>query len=531
VRDIELTADDFMFFVERAVNGMRDILTELGDELANQAPDWPGANTPYAVLTHCLGVIGYWGGHVVAGREVHRDRDSEFTASGPVAELTDRIPGVLTQLREDIAASQAGAGLAREPTASTFQSDRPLTRDGALVHILEELAQHRGQLEGVRDALLARKTQNSSFSELSMSWLRAKRGIKWHGPGPALLPAWVADMDFPVAPVIADAIGGAVSRGDLGYPDWDENPLAGPFAERMSARYGWSPDPGQVRGVIDIIQGLQIVLSLTTQPGDGVATFVPCYPPFLETITAMRRRLVPIRLTPDGGWDRDVPPARVLLLVNPHNPTGKTFDADELACIAELADRQDLTVVCDEIHAELVHRPSRHRPFATFSPRRAVTLTSASKAFNVAGLRAAIAHVGPDELRAAWDAQPPEYYGTPNVLGVEATLAAWRHGQPWLDAVTTYLTGQRDHLFRRLAELPGVTAVPPRAGYLAWLDWSGAGLPEAPAAWFREHAGVELSPGSDFGAGNEDYARLNFATSRDVLDQIIDALRDALARR
>jgi bifunctional pyridoxal-dependent enzyme with beta-cystathionase and maltose regulon repressor activities len=187
-----------------------------------------------------------------------------------------------------------------------------------------------------------------------------------------------------------------------------------------------------------------------------------------------------------------------------------------------------MIVVSDEIHAELVHRPNRHLPFATFSPRRTVTVTSASKSFNVAGLRAAVAHVGPDALRRAWDARPPEFYGTPNVLGVEATLAAWRHGQPWLDSVTAYLTGQRDHLFTRLAELPGVTAVPPKAGYLAWLDCGGAGLRETPAAWFREHAKVELNEGSDFGADSERYVRLNFATSRDVLDQIVDAMRDAL---
>jgi Protein of unknown function (DUF664) len=154
--------------------------------------------------------VGYWGGHVVAGREVHRDRDAEFTASGSVAELRDRIPGVLAQLREDIAASTAGTGLAAEPTASTFRSDRPLSRDGALMHLYEEVAQHHGQMEGLRDALLAsdasEKTLKSSFSEIEMSWLRAKHSEKWHGPGPGLLPAWVADMDFPVA------------RGDLGYP-------------------------------------------------------------------------------------------------------------------------------------------------------------------------------------------------------------------------------------------------------------------------------------------------------------------------
>jgi cystathionine beta-lyase len=159
---------------------------------------------------------------------------------------------------------------------------------------------------------------------------------------------------------------------------------------------------------------------------------------------------------------------------------------------------------------------------------RTVTVTSATKAFNIAGLRAAVAHVGPDSLRAAWDDQPPDLFGATNVLGVEATRAAWRDGGDWLAATVEHLRAQRDHLIDRLADLPGVTMRRPEAGYLAWLDCSAAGIDGDPADFFRQHARVELSPGPDFGPGNEHFARLNFATSRAVLDEIVDRMAGAL---
>jgi bifunctional pyridoxal-dependent enzyme with beta-cystathionase and maltose regulon repressor activities len=345
-------------------------------------------------------------------------------------------------------------------------------------------------------------------------------------------------MDFPVAPAIRDAVLATVDRGDLGYPDWPTNPLAQPFSHRMRTRYGWSPDPAHVRGVTDLIQAAQIVISLATEPGDGVVVHVPAYPPFLAAIAGMGRRLVPAPMRPDGpaswSWDHDRldaeltrTGARLLLLVNPHNPTGRVFTRAELRGISDLAHRHDLIVFSDEIHAELTHRPYRHIPFASLDAEtadRTVTVTSATKAFNIAGLRTALAHVGPPELRRLWDAQPPDLFGMLNVLGVEATLAAWEHGDGWLADLNTHLLLQRDQLVAGLAEAPGLTMRRPEAGYLAWLDCSGAGLSEDPAAWFRRHARVELNPGPTFGPGNDHYARLNFATTTEVLTQITDQL-------
>lgn len=377
-----------------------------------------------------------------------------------------------------------------------------------------------------------------------IEWLRAKRGVKWHRPGADTLPAWVADMDFPVAEPIVEAIRAVVDRGDLGYPDWPGHPLAHAFAARMEARHGWAPDPGHVRGITDLIQALQLVLHLATEPGDGVIAHVPNYPPFLATLSTMHRPLLAAPISAQGDtwrWDaerlrRDAARgrARVLLLVNPHNPSGRAFTRAELEQFAALADELDLLVVSDEIHAELVHDPARHIPFASLSPataRRTVTVTSATKAFNIAGLRTAVAHVGPPELRRRWDAEPPDLYGAVNVLGVEATLAAWRDGDDWLARLQAHLADRRDRVGKWVDGTDGVEWRPPEAGYLAWLDCAGLALPAPAGEWFRRHAAVELSAGPEFGPGNEGCVRLNFATSGAVLDEILARMTAALERR
>jgi cystathionine beta-lyase len=229
-----------------------------------------------------------------------------------------------------------------------------------LMHILEEIAQHRGQLEVMRDVLMAAAVPVGAPSpfEPPMAWLRGKRGIKWRRPGPSQLPAWVADMDFPVATPIRSAIIDAVDRGDLGYPDWSTpHPLATPFANRMRQRFGWNADPERVRGLTDVIQGLEIVLDLATEPGDGVVMQEPNYRPFRLAVPAMQRRAVRLHVVTDAdSWRLDLDrleadlatqPARVLLLVNPHNPTGRVLRRDELQALAALAERHDLLVVSD----------------------------------------------------------------------------------------------------------------------------------------------------------------------------------------
>ncbi|WAL68146.1 aminotransferase class I/II-fold pyridoxal phosphate-dependent enzyme [Amycolatopsis cynarae] len=384
------------------------------------------------------------------------------------------------------------------------------------------------------------------FDDLRVADLRKSHGVKWGRVTGDVLPAWVADMDFPVPEVVSDAIGEAIRNGALGYPDWpDGNPLRAAFAQRMRERHGWEIDPAAVREHTDLIQGLQLLLHLATSPGDAVAVQTPNYPPFLATITTMGRRRVdsPWKRTADG-WEPDIAglaravaahDCRVLLLVNPHNPTGRVFTRDELGEIAALARRHDLLVISDEIHAELTHAPHRHIPFASLSEdtaKRTVTLTSAGKAFNLAGLRCSVVHYGPPRLLAVRDAQPPDLYGTVSTLGVAGTLAAWRHGAGWQARLARVLDRNRQRVADAFGEWAGAAAEPPpQAGYLYWFRADHLGVSAAdPVAEVLERAGVLLDGGAGFGADGQAHLRLNFATGAAVLEELLARL-GALVRR
>jgi cysteine-S-conjugate beta-lyase len=365
--DVASSVDNHVYFIDRALDGMTRTLTELGDDLVVVRPELPGANTPYGLVTHCLGVVEYWAGHVIAGRTVQRDRPAEFRARGTVAEAIAHIDAARLRLRADLSEIDPSSPPRNPPDPEFLGTDRALDQGGVLLHVFEELAQHHGQLEITRDVLLSAAPPVGARSpfEPSIAWLREKRGVKWRRPGRGQLPAWVADMDFPVAAPIRSAIIDAVDRGDLGYPDWSApHPLATPFADRMRQRFGWHADPDHVRGLTGVIQGLQIVLDLVTAPGDGVILQEPNYRPFRLAIPTMNRQAVQLHVVPDAdSWRLDLDrleadlatrPARVLLLVNPHNPTGRVLRRDELQALAAVAERHDLLVVSDEIHADLV---------------------------------------------------------------------------------------------------------------------------------------------------------------------------------
>lgn len=375
--------------------------------------------------------------------------------------------------------------------------------------------------------------------------LRQRVGIKWARAGADVLPGWIADMDFPV-PESVRAVLRRAADGDLGYPAWedrpDRNPLQEAFANRMRDRYDFTVDPDDVYVFTELIQVLQIVLQLMTKPGDAVAVHTPAYPPFLQTLEDMGRRLVPIPMIARAdGWRFDVDRmaedidrnnCRALILVNPNNPTGHMFDRDELSAIAEIACRHDLFVISDEIHSELTHERHRHIPIASLGPEiagRTVTLNSASKAFNLAGLRCCVAHVGDSRVRAALDAQPPLIYGQVSALSVLATCTAWQEGAEWLAATRRTLTSNRDLVATSLP--PEIRFHRPEAGYLAWLDCRALELDQDPAAFFLEHAKVRLLPGPDFGPGGTGFARLNFATFPPVLEDMLGRLRNAVQHR
>ncbi|MEV0229763.1 aminotransferase class I/II-fold pyridoxal phosphate-dependent enzyme [Nonomuraea sp. NPDC050786] len=354
-------------------------------------------------------------------------------------------------------------------------------------------------------------------------------GIKWAEVEPGVIPAWVADMDLSTAPEVIEALRQRAS-GDLGYPTWLDQPTAGPlaeaFAERMTNRYGWAADPSLVRSFSDVNQALQVFLQIWTQPGDGVALHTPAYHPFLTTLDVMERPLRPIQFEPDGeSWRFEVPDlsgCRVLLLVNPHNPTGRVFTREELTALAEQVERHDLLVLSDEIHADLTYEPHRHIPFATILPERTVTLTSATKAFNLGGIRCSIAHVGHAGARKALEAQPPFVYGSANLFGVEATVAAWRHGDAWLESTRALLDRNRRTIASRLPSSVGYRL--PEATYLAWLHVGRPGMAEV----YEREAKVRLNDGSIFGPGGEEHVRLNFATTEPILSEILDRLARVL---
>ena len=383
------------------------------------------------------------------------------------------------------------------------------------------------------------------FDRLDLAALRRRRGEKWQLYGPDVLPAWVAEMDFPLCEPVRRVLETALEIDDLGYPlDVKPDTLPAAFAERMASRFGWRPDPRRVEVLTDVVQGIYVAIDQFSAPGEGVVVQTPIYPPFLIAVRELSRRLVEAPLVAGHSrYEIDFdqlraaidPTTRVFLLCNPQNPTGRVFERRELESLAELAIARDLVVVADEIHADLVYDGRRHIPFASLSPEveaRTLTLTSATKAFNIPGLRCAIAHFGSDALRKRFDRVPRHVRGGLGSLGQAATIAAWREGQPWLDAVLAYLDGNRRRVANFVAErMPGVRSFVPEATFLAWLDCRGLELEASPHQFFLEHARVALSDGSVFGAPGRGFARLNFATSRPLLDEIITRIEKSLRER
>jgi cystathionine beta-lyase len=382
----------------------------------------------------------------------------------------------------------------------------------------------------------------SPFDVLDVADLRRRRGVKWTQYPPDVLPAWIADLDFAPAPPIRRVLEEMVAIGDLGYPvrPW-LNPLPGLFAERQATRYGWRPDPSRVRVMTDVLQGLEAAVLHHGARGDGVLVQTPIYPPFLEAVRAGGRRVLENRLVRgERRWELDLDgfraaaaEARIFLLCNPHNPSGRVFERAELEAMATAAVEHDLLVVADEIHQDLVFPPHRHVPFASLGPevaRRTVTFTSATKSFNIAGLCCAVAHFGPDAPLATLDAFPPHYLGRVSIAGIEATAAAWREGDPWLAELLAYLESNRDRVASFLrGRLPGADHVAPEATFLSWIDARALELPGGPHAFFLDRARVALSDGLEFGEAGRGFVRLNFATSRAILDTVLERMGDAVS--
>jgi cysteine-S-conjugate beta-lyase len=382
---------------------------------------------------------------------------------------------------------------------------------------------------------------DSILGDCSLPRLRARTSYKWRTYPADILPAFVAEMDFDPAEPIKDAVRAALAAGDLGYPD--KGFLGEAFAEFATDRLsGWSPDPDLIFAIPDVMTGISEVVQAITPPGGGVVINPPVYAPFFFRLELAGRRIVQAPLAPaeDGGYDIDAddldhvlaqPGVGAYLLCNPHNPVGRVWSRDQLIAIAEVCDRRGVPVLVDEIHAPLVLPGRDHVPFQTLdhpAARRAIVFTSASKGWNIPGLKCGIAVAG-DPAGAAilaqrWDAL------LASQLGVHASVAAFREARPWLDAVVAQIDSNTRLLSTLLADhLPHVRYRRPQASFLAWLDCRELELGDDPAAEFLARGRVALSPGPEFGTEGHGFARLNIGTSPELIAEAVRRMAAAVA--
>jgi cystathionine beta-lyase len=377
------------------------------------------------------------------------------------------------------------------------------------------------------------------FDAIDEAALRRRRSAKWALFPPDVLPAWVAEMDYPLADPIREALHRSIDDGDAGYACTVG--VGEAFAAWTSERWGWDVSPADVHLVSDVVTGITELLRIATSAGDGVVIEPPVYPPFAATVRALGRVVLNAPLARDGaGWTPDLTAieaayargAKAHLLCSPQNPTGIVYTPEALTRIAELADRCEVLVLADEIHAPLVLPGATHAAFPSVSEaarRRAIVLTSASKAWNVAGLKAAMLVGSGDIPRAVLSKLAPETPYHAGHLGVLASLVAFREGAPWLAQVASILDRNRRLLADLLAvELPAVRYTPPHASYLAWLDCRGLELGDDPAAAFLARGRLALSSGPTFGAEGAGFARLNIATSRPLLEEAVRRMKRAV---
>lgn len=378
------------------------------------------------------------------------------------------------------------------------------------------------------------------FDTVPLDQLRRRTSEKWRHYPPDVLPLFVAEMDVPQPEPVVRAVTDAMRLGDTGYPSGSA------YAEAMAAfaaeRWDWTVDVAATRLVPDVMLGAVELLRLVTDPGDAVVISPPVYPPFAAFVDHAARRVVDAPLGDDGRLDLEVLDRAfgeatatgrraAYLLCHPHNPTGTLHTADELRAVGELATRHGVRVVADEIHAPLVlGHGSRFVPTTTQIPD-AIALHSASKAFNLAGLRAAVAVPGPDAV-ADLARLPAVVADGVTHLGALAQRTAYAECGAWLDEVLDGLRHNQRLVADLLAEqLPAAVWSPPEATYFAWIDLRALDAVRAGADPARQalHRGrVALNPGPTFGVEGQGFVRLNLAASTSILTEAVARLARSL---
>lgn len=368
---------------------------------------------------------------------------------------------------------------------------------------------------------------------------RASGCNKWNRYADDVLPMWVADMDFATAEPILAAIRARLDHPVLGY-GMDQRGLKARIQAHLAAMYGWEVPVEAIIPLPGVVPGFNLALRATCAPGAGVVVQTPVYPPMLKAPENWNLPRIDAPLAADGSVDMDALRAALararggaFLLCNPHNPTGRVFRRDELAAMAGACLSAGAAIVSDEIHCDLLFDGRRHQPVASLSPEvaaRTITLMSAGKTWNIAGLNACWAVVTEPGLRGAFARAIAGVADHANILGLIATEAALAHGEPWRQAALAYLQANRDHLAARVArDLPGLRMTLPEGTYLAWLDCRQSAAAADPHGFLLQRARVGVNPGPDFGPPGAGFVRLNFGCPRALLDEGLDRIARALA--
>jgi len=376
----------------------------------------------------------------------------------------------------------------------------------------------------------------AAIFDLTLEQLRQRQSAKWQRYPADVIPAWVAEMDCVPAEPVRAALAEFATLGDTGYP------LPGRYVEAFRAfagrHWGWEVEPTHCLLSPDVMMGVLVVLLQATDPGDAVVINDPVYPPFDAFPKLLGRRVIRADLSEDGRLDLEALSAAfeearagggraAYLLCNPHNPTGVAHTGEELATLAEIAARHEVTVVSDEIHAPLVYAEASFTPYLTVpGARQAFAIHSAAKTYSLAALKAGVIVASPDQAYRL-----PGMVSGPNasLSGVYAHAAAWEHGDEWLTQLLAELDVNRRLVVDQLAAtIPGISVRLPESTYLMWLDCRGLELDREPYDVFLEEAKVAMNPGLTFGERGRGHVRLNIATSPAVLTEIITRLAGAL---
>ncbi|MBU0511119.1 MAG: pyridoxal phosphate-dependent aminotransferase [Chloroflexi bacterium] len=372
---------------------------------------------------------------------------------------------------------------------------------------------------------------------------RNNESIKWQRYNEDVLPLWVADMDFRSPEPVIQALRKRVEHGVFGYP-WPPEGSKEAVVEWLARRYGWEVTPDDLIFVPGVVTGFHLAAHAVTRPGDGVLVQTPTYGPFFKVAGNVHLVQQEMELTrgADGQYSIDMEAfesaingrTRIFMLCNPQNPTGRVFRADELEQMAEICLRHDVTICSDEIHGDLVYSESKHIPIASLAPEIAantITMLAPSKTFNIAGLEASVAVIQNKELRKKFEGAGQGLVGWVNLLGQIAALAAYRDGEPWLDALLKYLESNRDYLYAFVQhELPGISMAKPEGTFLAWLDCSQAAIEGQPDKYFLAKARVAMNDGEWFGKGGAGFVRLNFGCPRSMLVDALGRMKMAMEK-